>query len=56
MGFGSQIEDMWINFFCISTNVTQSRMEVHRTGPVWRYVRASMTIAGLLPPIKSANG
>ncbi|KAJ9102995.1 hypothetical protein QFC19_004553 [Naganishia cerealis] len=45
------IEDMWIPFFANSTNITHSRMEIHRTGYAWRYVRASMTLAGLLPPI-----
>lgn len=45
------IEDMWIPYFCNSTNITHSKMEVHRTGYAWRYVRASMTLAGLLPPL-----
>jgi len=26
-------------------------MEVHRTGVVWRYVRASMSLSGFLPPL-----
>lgn len=30
-------------------------MEIHRSGYAWRYVRASMTLAGLLPPL-SDNG
>lgn len=42
---------MWIPFFANSTNITHSRMEIHKTGYAWRYVRASMTLAGLLPPI-----
>ncbi|KAJ9115517.1 hypothetical protein QFC22_005277 [Naganishia vaughanmartiniae] len=45
------LEDMWIPFFANSTNITHSRMEIHKTGYAWRYVRASMTLAGLLPPI-----
>ncbi len=45
------LPDMWIPFFCNSTNITHSRMDVHRTGYAWRYVRASMTLAGLLPPL-----
>jgi len=24
---------------------------VHREGPIWKYVRASMTVIGFLPPI-----
>lgn len=26
-------------------------MDVHTTGYAWRYVRASMSLAGLLPPL-----
>ncbi|KAE8224652.1 hypothetical protein CF319_g2486 [Tilletia indica] len=47
----SHIEDFWIPYFTNSTNITWSRMEVHTTGYAWRYVRASMTLAGLLPPL-----
>ncbi|WVW84836.1 lysophospholipase NTE1 [Kwoniella bestiolae CBS 10118] len=53
--YNTHIEDMWIPFFANSTNITHSRMEIHRTGYAWRYVRASMTLAGLLPPL-SDNG
>jgi lysophospholipid hydrolase len=49
--FDLHIEDMWIPYFCNSTNITHSRLEIHRTGYAWRYVRASMTLAGLLPPL-----
>lgn len=47
----TQIEDLWIRYFAITTNVTDACMAVHMTGPLWRYVRASMTIMGLLPPL-----
>jgi predicted acylesterase/phospholipase RssA/CRP-like cAMP-binding protein len=50
-----QIEDLWIRYFCVSTNVTDDSMAVHTTGPLWRYCRASMTVMGLLPPIND-NG
>ncbi|WWC62720.1 lysophospholipase NTE1 [Kwoniella dejecticola CBS 10117] len=53
--YNTHIEDMWIPFFANSTNITHSRMDIHRTGYAWRYVRASMTLAGLLPPL-SDNG
>ncbi|KAG8908997.1 phosphatidylcholine and lysophosphatidylcholine phospholipase [Tulasnella sp. 403] len=45
------IEDMWLSYFCNSTNITLSRMEVHNSGYAWRYIRASMSLASLLPPI-----
>ncbi|GAA5994555.1 lysophospholipase [Rhodotorula paludigena] len=49
--YGTHIEDMWLPFFCNTTNITHSRMDVHTTGYAWRYVRASMSLAGLLPPL-----
>ncbi|EGP88598.1 uncharacterized protein MYCGRDRAFT_84945 [Zymoseptoria tritici IPO323] len=47
----SQIEDFWLEFYCNSTNITKSRSETHTSGYVWRYVRASMSLAGLIPPM-----
>lgn len=51
----SEIEDFWIKYFCNSTNITNSTMDIHETGYLWRFIRASMSLAGLLPPI-SYNG
>ena len=47
----THIEDMWLPYFCNTTNITWSRMEVHTSGYAWRYIRGSMTLAGLLPPL-----
>ena len=47
----TQIEDLWINYFCVTTNVTQHSMGVHEAGCLWRHCRASMTVNGLLPPM-----
>lgn len=49
--YDTNIEDMWLPFFCNTTNITHSRMDVHTSGYAWRYVRASMSLAGLLPPL-----
>ncbi|MBV8085820.1 MAG: patatin-like phospholipase family protein [Chloroflexi bacterium] len=50
--FGTrQIEDLWRPFFCITSNLTRAEMMVHRSGPLWRYVRASCSIPTLLPPL-----
>lgn len=46
-----EIEDFWIKYFCNSTNITMSKMEIHERGYAWRFIRASMSLAGLLPPI-----
>ncbi len=47
----SQIEDFWLTFYCNTTNISKSRPEIHNSGYAWRYVRASMSLAGLLPPM-----
>ncbi|ETL94646.1 hypothetical protein L917_07399 [Phytophthora nicotianae] len=45
------IEDLMLNYFCVSTDIAKSRMSVHRSGPAWKYVRASMSLQGYFPPI-----
>lgn len=47
----TQIEDCWLSYFNVTTNITWSRMEVHQSGYLWRYVRASMSLSGYLPPL-----
>lgn len=47
----ARIEDFWIKYYANSTNLTDSVMEVHTNGYAWKYIRASMTLASLLPPI-----
>lgn len=46
-----QIEDLWIPYFAITTDLSSSRMRVHGFGSLWRYVRSSMTLTGYLPPL-----
>ncbi|KHJ40315.1 hypothetical protein D918_09621 [Trichuris suis] len=48
---GIQIEDLWIPYFNITTDITSSEMRVHRSGKLWRYCRASMSYIGLSPPL-----
>lgn len=45
------IQDLWLPYFCISTNLTQATKVIHSTGPLWRGVRASNSLPGLLPPL-----
>uniref|UniRef100_A0A8C0HD08 Patatin like phospholipase domain containing 6 n=1 Tax=Chelonoidis abingdonii TaxID=106734 RepID=A0A8C0HD08_CHEAB len=46
-----QIEDLWLPYFNVTTDITASAMRVHKDGSLWRYVRASMTLSGYLPPL-----
>eukprot|EP00736_Rhodelphis_marinus_P008504 Rmarinus@m.8455 len=52
----TKIEDLWLPYFCITTDLTTSRERVHHNGSLWRYIRASMTLAGYLPPICDSSG
>ncbi|TKR68373.1 hypothetical protein L596_024363 [Steinernema carpocapsae] len=50
--FGDKdIDDLWIPYFCITTDITTSEMRICRAGPLWAYARASMSLAGYLPPL-----
>lgn len=46
-----EIEDLPIPFFCVSSNLTAGELEVHDRGPLWRGLRASSAIPGVLPPV-----
>ncbi|MCZ6501736.1 MAG: patatin-like phospholipase family protein, partial [Gammaproteobacteria bacterium] len=46
-----QIEDLWVNYYSVSANLTRAQTDVHRQGPVWKCVRASMSIPGHIPPM-----
>jgi predicted acylesterase/phospholipase RssA/CRP-like cAMP-binding protein len=48
---GRDIEDLLLPFYCVSTNLTKSRLEVHRRGNLALAVRASLAIPGVLPPV-----
>ena len=54
--FGSfDIEDLWLPFYCVSTNLTTSHLEVHRRGSTALALRASIAIPGVLPPVPHAG-
>jgi NTE family protein len=46
-----QIEDCPCPYFNVSTNLSTGRLKVHRTGPIWRSLRASTAIPGVLAPV-----
>ncbi|VDK33803.1 unnamed protein product [Taenia asiatica] len=46
-----QIEDLWVPYFCITTDISNCKMRVHTSGSLWRYVRASMSLSGYMPPL-----
>ena len=47
----AHIEDLALPYFCVSTNLTSGQVAVHRRGSVWLWLRASVAIPGVLPPV-----
>jgi NTE family protein len=45
------IEDLPLPYFCVSANLTTGHSAVHRSGELWRWLRASVAIPGVLPPV-----
>lgn len=50
------IEDLWVPYFALSTNLSSRQPHVHRRGLLWQAVRASGSIPGVLPPFFTAEG
>jgi NTE family protein len=46
-----RIEEMAKPFFCVSSDLTTGRTHEHRSGLVWRALRASVALPGILPPV-----
>lgn len=49
------LEDVWVPMKCVSTNLTESRVEVHQSGSMSEAIRASLSLPGVLPPV-TRNG
>jgi len=45
-----RIEDLWLPFFCLSSNLTTGAYQMHRRGLVAEALRASIALPGILPP------
>ncbi len=51
-----RMEDLPLNCFAVSANLTNRQMHVHRRGLLWEAVRASTAIPGILPPFIKEEG
>jgi len=45
------IEDLPLDFTCLSADLTSGRAAIHREGLLWRWLRASGAVPGILPPL-----
>ena len=50
------IEDLWIPYFAISTNLSSHGLHRHTRGDLWAAIRASGSIPALLPPYYTEDG
>ena len=47
----TSIEQLALQFFCVSCDISRNREIVHDRGLVWQAVRASCSVPGLAPPV-----
>jgi predicted acylesterase/phospholipase RssA/CRP-like cAMP-binding protein len=47
----TDVEDLWLPFFCVTSNLTASEKAVHSRGRLWKLLRASASIPGVFPPV-----
>lgn len=45
------MEDLRLPFFCVSSNLTRGRVQLHRRGSVKAAIRASISLPGVMPPV-----
>lgn len=45
------IEDLPLDFTCLSADLTSGCAAIHREGLLWRWLRASGAVPGILPPL-----
>lgn len=51
----AEISDLWLPFFCLSANLTTGAYHMHRRGLVWKALRASVALPGVMPPATEGN-
>lgn len=53
---GTNIEDLWVPFFSVSTNLSSYELHRHDRGDLFDAIRASASIPVLLPPVYTQDG
>jgi NTE family protein len=51
----TQIEDLPINYFCVTCSLSRARVLVHRTGGLAKWIGASSSVPGIAPPTVEAG-
>jgi NTE family protein len=50
------IEDLWINYFCVSCDISSNTQAVHSRGPLRQAICASVALPGVFPPVRLGDG
>jgi predicted acylesterase/phospholipase RssA len=51
----TQIEDLWLRFYCVSSDLARASAVVHDGGPLITALTASASVAGITPPVLLEN-
>jgi lysophospholipid hydrolase len=51
----TQIEDLWLGFYCVSVNISRAELVTHGSGSLFRAVRASSALPGIVPPLSEGQ-
>ena len=47
----TRIEDLWLPYFCVSTNLNRAELKIHSSGPLAEAVMATSRAPGVFPPL-----
>lgn len=50
-----EIADLWLPFFCVSSNLTTGAYQIHKNGLLRKALRASISLPGVLPPVTTED-
>lgn len=47
----ARVENLWLPFFCISTNLATNKSEISRSGSLWKLIRTTTAVPSVFPPV-----
>ncbi|MBI5447124.1 MAG: patatin-like phospholipase family protein [Gammaproteobacteria bacterium] len=47
----TRIENLWLPFFCIASNLSTNKQVVYHTGYLWKAIRTSTAVPAVFPPV-----
>jgi len=51
-----RIEDLWVPFFCVSSNLSDGHEVIHDRGLVWLAIRSTISLPGIFSPVPTDDG